>query len=98
MLVRIVKMSFSPSKIDEFLNNFEANKNAIRNFKGCELLELYNELNNPEVYFTYSYWQSEMHLEQYRQSELFNSVWAKTKPLFNKKPEAWSVFKVVSGK
>ena len=66
MLVRIVKMSFSPSKIDEFLNNFEANKKAIRNFKGCELLELYNELNNPEVYFTYSYWQSEMHLEQYR--------------------------------
>lgn len=96
MLVRIVKMSFDPSKIDDFLNNFEINKNDIRNFEGCELLELYNDLNHPEVYFTYSYWQSAVNLENYRQSELFKKVWAKTKPLFNKKPEAWSVNKVWS--
>ncbi len=96
MLVRIVKMSFEPSKIDEFLNNFEENKSAIRDFKGCELLELYNDQNQPEIYFTYSYWQSASHLESYRKSELFNKVWAKTKPLFNKKPEAWSVNKIFS--
>lgn len=96
MLVRIVKMSFEPSKIGEFLNNFEENKSAIRDFKGCELLELYNDQNQPEIYFTYSYWQSASHLESYRKSELFNKVWAKTKPLFNKKPEAWSVTKIFS--
>lgn len=89
-------MSFEPSKIDEFLNNFEANKNAIRDFEGCELLELYNDQNQRAVYFTYSYWQTAEHLENYRQSELFKNVWSKTKPLFNKKPEAWSVNKVFS--
>jgi hypothetical protein len=35
-------------------------------------------------------------LETYRHSELFKEVWSKTKPLFNAKPEAWSVDKVAS--
>jgi hypothetical protein len=94
MLVRIVKMSFSENKIEDFLNNFEENKNQIRNFKGCNLLELYRDKNNPNVFFTYSYWTSETDLEHYRQSDLFKNVWSKTKPLFNAKPEAWSVDKV----
>ncbi|MEO1032646.1 MAG: antibiotic biosynthesis monooxygenase [Bacteroidota bacterium] len=96
MLVRIVKMSFEPSKIDEFLSNFDANKNNIRNFEGCNFLELYRDQNNTNIFFTYSYWNSETSLENYRQSNLFKSVWAKTKPLFNGKPEAWSVDKLVS--
>ncbi|WP_422104236.1 putative quinol monooxygenase [Winogradskyella sp.] len=95
MLVRIVKMSFEPSKIDEFLSNFDANKNNIRNFEGCNFLELYRDQNNTNIFFTYSYWNSETSLENYRQSNLFKSVWAKTKPLFNGKPEAWSVDKLV---
>lgn len=89
-------MSFEPSKIDEFLSNFDANKNNIRNFEGCNFLELYRDQNNTNIFFTYSYWNSETSLENYRQSNLFKSVWAKTKPLFNGKPEAWSVDKLVS--
>jgi len=89
-------MSFNPSKIDEFLSNFEANKTKIRNFEGCNFLELYRDQNNTTVFFTYSYWDSEVHLENYRHSDLFKSVWAKTKPLFNAKPEAWSVDKLHS--
>ena len=89
-------MSFEPSKIDEFLSNFDANKNSIRNFEGCNFLELYRDQNNTTVFFTYSYWNSEQSLENYRQSDLFKSVWAKTKPLFNAKPEAWSVEKLHS--
>ena len=89
-------MSFEPSKIDEFLANFELNKNKIRNFEGCEFLELYRDQNNTNIFFTYSYWNSKEDLENYRHSDLFKSVWAKTKPLFNKKPEAWSVDKLQS--
>lgn len=96
MLVRIVKMGFEPSKIDEFLSNFEANKVKIRAFKGCEFLELYRDKHHTNIFFTYSYWNSEADLEQYRHSDLFKAVWAKTKPLFNRKPEAWSVEKMVS--
>lgn len=96
MLVRIVKMSFEPSKIEEFLSNFETVKHEIRNFEGCNFLELYRDQNTSNIFFTYSYWNSENDLNNYRHSKLFNSVWAKTKPLFNGKPEAWSVNKIAS--
>ena len=96
MFVRIVKMSFNPLKVDEFLANFEAKKRLIREFEGCEFLELYRDKHNTNQFFTYSYWNSEADLEQYRHSDLFKAVWAKTKPLFNAKPEAWSVDKIVS--
>ncbi|MGS2726445.1 putative quinol monooxygenase [Psychroserpens sp. BH13MA-6] len=96
MFVRIVKMSFEPSNITTFLNNFEANKDAIRAFDGCEFLELYQDKEHSHVFFTYSYWQNESRLEAYRQSDLFRHIWSKTKPLFNAKPEAWSVDKLHS--
>lgn len=96
MLVRIVKMSFNSDKIDEFLSNFEANKTKIRHFEGCKFLELYRDKDNTNIFFTYSYWVSENDLNAYRDSDLFKGVWAKTKPLFNAKPEAWSVDKLVS--
>lgn len=96
MLVRIVKMSFDSEKIEEFLSNFETNKTKIRNFEGCHLLELYRDKNNTDVFFTYSYWNSENDLNTYRHSDLFKGIWKNTKPLFNKKPEAWSVDKVAS--
>lgn len=94
MLIRIVKMGFDEENIDAFLSNFETNKNNIRNFKGCLLLELYRDKNDPTLFFTYSYWETEQHLENYRQSDIFKSVWAKTKPLFNRLPEAWSVNRI----
>lgn len=96
MLVRIVKMSFNKDDIEKFLGNFEANKQKIRNFKGCQFLELYRDKNNTNIFFTYSYWNSEADLEAYRQSDVFKNVWNKTKPLFNAKPEVWSVDKVAS--
>ncbi|MCH4823895.1 antibiotic biosynthesis monooxygenase [Gramella lutea] len=96
MFVRIVKMGFQPDKIDEFLWNFEENKAKIRGFEGCEFLELYRGKDNTNQFFTYSYWKDEESLENYRNSELFKNVWASTKILFNEKPEAWSVDKVVS--
>lgn len=96
MFVRIVKMSFHDNNIDAFLSNFHANKEAIRGFEGCQFLELYRDKHNTNIFFTYSYWNSETDLENYRNSDLFKSVWSKTKPLFNAKPEAWSVDKMVS--
>ncbi len=96
MFVRIVKMSFDEKHIDTFLSNFHAKKEYIRNFEGCQFLELYRDKNNTNVFFTYSYWQSEDDLENYRHSDLFIDVWSKTKPLFNAKPEAWSVDKLES--
>ena len=89
-------MSFEPLKIDEFLANFETKKALIRNFEGCQFLELYRDKHNTNVFFTYSFWNTEVDLENYRLSDLFKDVWAQTKPLFNDKPEAWSVDKITT--
>jgi heme-degrading monooxygenase HmoA len=89
-------MSFHQEHIPKFLENFDIMKEKIRGAKGNCFLELYQDKDNPCIFFTYSFWETEADLENYRQSELFYDVWAFTKKLFNGKPEAWSVDKVVS--
>lgn len=96
MFVRIVKMSFHPEHIDQFLANFDQKKEFIRKSPGCRLLELYRGKEDENIFFTYSYWEKEEDLENYRNSELFKEVWAETKVLFNDRPLAWSVDKVVT--
>lgn len=92
MLIRIVKMSFKTEKVDEFLNIFDQSKNKIASVEGIEELQLIRDKDNKSVFFTISKWRDESYLEQYRNSELFKNTWAKTKVLFNDKPEAWSTF------
>lgn len=91
MIKRIVKMSFQPEKINEFKTIFKENNVFISSFKGCKHVELMQDKNDPNIFFTYSIWENENFLEEYRKSALFESVWSKTKVLFNDKPEAWSV-------
>lgn len=91
MIIRIVKMSFQPDKVNDFLKIFNESKNKIRSSKGCTRLELLNDVEQKNIFFTYSYWETAEDLNNYRGSELFGSVWPGTKLLFNAKPEAWSV-------
>ncbi len=94
MIIRIVKMTFVPEKVASFLEVFVASKNKIRNFEGCSHLDLLNDINDTTIFFTYSIWESEEHLNKYRSSELFSATWTKTKILFAAKPEAWSLEKI----
>lgn len=96
MFIRIVKMSFAEENVASFLENFNNNKEKIRAVDGCEFLQLLRDKDNTNIFFTYSFWNKQEDLENYRQSELFKGVWTKTKVLFNAKPEAWSVEKVVT--
>jgi len=91
MLFRIVKMEFEQTKVNTFLDLFNSVKDKIATFDGCLGVDLLNSIDTPTIYFTHSTWQSEQHLENYRNSELFNQTWAKTKILFSNKPEAWSL-------
>lgn len=95
MLIRIVKMRFEPTEIQNFQDLFQKHQTHIRHFEGCHRLELYQDQKNPSLFFTYSYWQSEKHLNAYRHSDLFAEVWQKTKAKFCEKPEAWSLTKRV---
>jgi quinol monooxygenase YgiN len=92
MLIRIVRMQFESEKVENFLENFNKNKEKIRNFEGCEHLELWQDAENLCIFCTFSHWQSEEYLEKYRNSELFKEVWAFTKTLFSEKPQAFSVY------
>ncbi|SDD57229.1 Quinol monooxygenase YgiN [Algoriphagus faecimaris] len=94
MLIRIVRMTFVEERVPDFLENFEANKAHIRNFPGCRHLELWQDENHKNIFMTYSYWESEEALNQYRDSELFKTVWAFTKSLFAEKPQAFSSKKI----
>lgn len=94
MFVRIVKMTFKLDKVESFLENFKSHKLKVKNAKGCNLIELYRDKNNPAIFFTYSYWEKETDLENYRNSGIFNNIWAQTKILFDDKPEVWSLDKV----
>jgi len=91
MIVRIVKMTFNADEVANFLVLFNERKSLIRNFDGCRHLELWQETGKENVFFTYSIWDSEEHLDHYRFSELFKDTWTKTKALFADKPQAWSV-------
>ena len=51
MFVRIVKLSFHAENIPAFLENFELMKEKIRNAPGNRLLELYQDKQNPELFF-----------------------------------------------
>ncbi len=84
-------MTFDPDKVADFLKIFDASKQYIRNMEGCSHLELLNDINSPTIFITYSHWQTENDLNNYRNSELFEGVWGKTKILFAAKAEAWSV-------
>lgn len=94
MLVRVVRMTFREEAVKAFLENFEANKQKIRNFPGCSHLELWQDEDNKNIFMTYSHWQSEESLNQYRDSELFKTVWSFTKTLFAEKPVAFSSKKI----
>jgi len=90
MLIRIVRMTFQPEKVGRFLAIFKGSKKQIRSFPGCRELQLHRDVNKDNVYITYSIWENQDALEAYRTSDLFKSVWPKTKVLFLEKPVAFS--------
>lgn len=94
MLTRIVKMTFQENEIETFKKVFQENGNKIRSSKGCLSVDLMQDIKQKNIFFTYSIWESEQDLNNYRMSDLFREVWANTKILFADKPQAWSLKKM----
>lgn len=95
MIIRIVRMHFTEAGVEEFLAIFNQNKTAIRNVEGCRHLELLKDVNDPNTYTTLSHWEAPYHLETYRKSELFDSVWGRVKNLFSERAQAFSLEKFI---
>jgi heme-degrading monooxygenase HmoA len=90
-ITRLVKMTFRTDAINNFLDLFETKKTMIRDFPGCNHLELWQDIHNPSICFTYSHWETTEALEKYRNSSFFEDTWKATKQLFAERPEAWTV-------
>jgi heme oxygenase (mycobilin-producing) len=88
-------MHFTEQGVEHFLNIFNANKTAIRNFPGCTHLQLLKDATDETIYTTLSHWQDEASLNAYRNSPLFGTVWKPVKTLFAHKPQAFSLKKFI---
>jgi len=91
MIIRIVQMTFREDTVAAFTALFDERKATIRGFAGCTHLELWQDSRHPNIFFTYSHWNSEADLDHYRFSDFFKDTWGRTKALFKNKPQAWSV-------
>jgi heme-degrading monooxygenase HmoA len=86
MFVRIVKLSFHEENIPSFLENFESIKNvSVVSWKS--FIRVISGQRQQKYLFTYSYWETEEDLENYRNLS-FSMKFEFYQKLFNGKPEA----------
>lgn len=90
VLIRLVRMTFHPDALADFLDLFDASAPQIRAFPGCHHLDLWQDAHYPNILTTYSHWDDADALNRYRHSDLFQTTWAKTRPLFAAPPWARS--------
>ena len=96
MLLRTVRMTFRPDRLDDFLALFREARPRIAAAPGCRHLELWEDARFPNVLTTYSHWDDADALDAYRRSDLFRETWARTTPLFAAPPVAHSQTRVTS--
>ncbi len=94
MILRIVKLTFQPEKVEAFLKIFSEEKKYIEAQEGCNKVELLRDIHSENIFFTYSEWENEQALENYRQTDFFKNIWQRAKANFADKPMAWSVKKM----
>ena len=86
MLIRLVRLTLRPDALDTFLVLLGEAAPQIRAFPGCQHLALWQDVRFPNIVTTHSRWDDAGALEHYRQSLLFKTTWAETKPLFRGPP------------
>lgn len=95
MVTRIVKLTMQENEIETFKTYFATVCEIIRSQEGCHLLQAWQDIHHPEIFFTYSIWTAEEDLDRYRDSAFFLKFWKTVKPWFGAKTEVWSFNKIV---
>jgi quinol monooxygenase YgiN len=94
MIIRVVQMTFQQNRADDFLEFISGIRHQIRNFPGCEHLDIFREIEKGNIFISTSHWKSTEALNQYRKSALFKTTWSRVREWFSEKPRAWSLEKV----
>lgn len=95
MIIRIVKLTMREEEVNTFKTYFATVCETIRTQEGCTLLQAWQDINQPNIFFTYSLWNAEEDLNRYRDSAFFLQFWKTVKPWFGAKAEVWSFDKIV---
>ena len=95
MVIRIVKLTFREEEADTFKKYFATVCDIIRAQEGCNSLQAWQDIHQPEIFFTYSIWNGEEDLNRYRDSAFFLQFWKTVKPWFAAKAEVWTFDKLV---
>jgi len=90
-ITRIVKLTFKPEHITDFETYYETIRTKVAGQPGCNGVTFLKEQNNTGVFFTYSKWDSEVDLNNYRGTEVFGQIWPTVKNWFGAKAEAWTL-------
>ncbi len=94
MITRIVILPVRASEEQDFIKLLTRSFGEVRNSTGCTALTFLRE-NSPEKnminYVTYSKWNNESDLENYRQSFFFKNVWPAVKQFLGAKPSAYTL-------
>lgn len=72
-MIRIVKLTFKEDKIEEIVSFLDSVKHIINGFEGCQGVQFLHDIHNPQIIMTYSIWDSENALNNYRHSEKFSN-------------------------
>lgn len=89
-MIRIVKLTIKEEHLEDFIKDFNTFKDSVNTFPGCKGMRMLQDKNNPQTIFTYSQWESDEALDNYRHSELFGKVWPAFKRWFADRTEVWS--------
>ncbi len=90
MIVRIVRMTFQKDQLEAFEALFVGHRDAIAQQPGCLGVEWVTDPEAPCMRGTLSRWESTDHLDAYRQSALFGTIWPTTKAMFSEAPQVWT--------
>ncbi|WP_109831775.1 putative quinol monooxygenase [Reichenbachiella versicolor] len=88
MIVRIVRLDFVDGGKEKFFGLLDEVGVKIRNQPGCTHLEILEDVHKKSHVITYSYWESEEDLNNYRNSLFFRGVWPQIKALLAKPASA----------
>jgi|SRR5690554_411182 len=90
MIIRIVELNIQRDELVKAGSLLEEVSSKVRSMNGCSHLHILEDMHQAGHITTYSHWESEQHLNDYRKSVIFRNFWGAIKPLFASPARAWS--------
>lgn len=84
-------MEINDHDVDKFKSMIQSIQDKIKAFDGCYSVNILCDKNQKNRFFSYSTWESEEDLNNYRKSEFFTEIWSDVKKMFIKDAQAWTV-------